>query len=154
MADAGAAKLSASEIRAATPDDLTAIATLWRESTISMDGGAPRLHDVEALRARLQSEGWRIEVAENDDKIRGFLAVRESECVVDQLFVAPTAQGEGLGARLLWRAQALMPEGFTLRTPLSNLAGQRFYERHGLTMLRDEPHPQAGFLVRYYGWSP
>ncbi|MBO1358661.1 GNAT family N-acetyltransferase [Acetobacter sacchari] len=146
--------MNASEIRAATPDDLTAIATLWRESTISMDGGAPRVHDVEALRARLQSEGWRIEVVENDDRITGFLAVRERERVVDQLFVAPSAQGAGLGARLLRRAQALMPEGFTLRTPLSNLAGQRFYERHGLIMLRDEPHPQAGFLVRYYGWSP
>ncbi|WP_170230062.1 GNAT family N-acetyltransferase [Acetobacter nitrogenifigens] len=146
--------MSASEIRAATQDDLTAIATLWRESTISMDGGAPRVHDVKALRARLQSEGWWIEVVENDDRITGFLAVRERERVVDQLFVAPSAQGAGLGARLLRRAQALMPEGFTLRTPLSNLAGQRFYERHGLIMLRDEPHPQAGFLVRYYGWSP
>ncbi|WP_143217405.1 GNAT family N-acetyltransferase [Acetobacter sp. DsW_063] len=146
--------MSASEIRAATQDDLTAIATLWRESTISMDGGAPRVHDVEALRARLQSEGWLIEVAENEDKIVGFLALRERERVVDQLFVVPSVQGEGVGARLLRHAQALMPDGFTLRTPLSNLAGQRFYERHGLTMLRDEPHPQAGFLVRYYGWFP
>lgn len=143
------------EISPARPDDHAAIATLWHDSASQMDGGVPNLDDPSRLKARIAENlatGWILEVASINGRIVGFLATVPETGVIDQLFVAPDVQRRGIGSALLDQAKRRLPNGFTLRTPLSNVAGHRFYERHGLRFLRDAPHPGTGIQVRYFGW--
>lgn len=144
------------EIRSAHPDDHAVIAALWYESASKMDGGAPRLDDPNSLIERITRDlanGWNLEVAVINGRVVGFLATLPKEDTLDQLFVAPDAQRRGIGAALLAQAKRQLPRGFTLRTPVTNLGGHRFYERHGLRVLRDAPHPYTGATVRYFEWS-
>ncbi len=50
---------------------------------------------------------------------------------IDQLYVDPAWAGRGLGSRLVEMAKARSPAGLQLWTFVSNVAAQRFYERHG-----------------------
>lgn len=120
-----------------------------------MDGGAPILDDPSQLIDRIASSlanGAHWQVALVDGHIVGLLATLPEEGVLDQLFVAPAAQGRGIGAALLDQAKLELREGFTLRTPTTNMAAQRFYERHGLRFLKDAAHPVTGAPVRYFEW--
>ncbi len=65
-----------------------------------------------------------------NDRTAGF-ACLEGDCV-DQLFVAPEFQRNGVGSRLLADIKRLRPEGFMLYTFQANLAARAFYESHGL----------------------
>ena len=50
---------------------------------------------------------------------------------VDQLYVEPELTGHGIGSELIAVAKRERPHGLRLWTFESNLAAQRFYERHG-----------------------
>jgi GNAT superfamily N-acetyltransferase len=143
------------EIRSAQPDDYEIIAAIWHESASQMDGGVPVLDPPNTLIGRIISglgDGWRLKVAVVDGHIVGLLATIPKDRVLDQLFVAPKAQRQGIGAALLDQAKRQLPTGFTLRTPVTNIAGHRFYERNGLCAIKDAPHPVTGAPVRYFGW--
>ena len=98
------------------------------------------------------TSGWRLEVATINGRIVGFIATKPTHKTLDQLFVSPEAQACGVGAILLDRAKQQLAPSFTLRTPVTNVAGQRFYERHGLRAIRDGPHHVSGDMVRYFEW--
>lgn len=68
-------------------------------------------------------------VAVLDERVVGVLALVGSE--VDRLYVAPEAQGCGVGTALLQHAKTLHPDGLTLVTHQRNGGARRFYERHG-----------------------
>ena len=75
-------------------------------------------------------ERWRtfegqIVVAEEGAQIIGFIAFDASE--LHALYVLPEYQGRGVGSRLLEAAGSAM----RLWVLKKNLAGRRFYERHG-----------------------
>lgn len=143
------------EIRTAQPEDYEAIAAIWYESASQMDGGAPILDHPDSLVGRIVSslaDGWSLKVAVVDGKIVGLLATIPKDNVLDQLFVTPEAQRRGIGAALLDEAKRQLPAGLTLRTPATNLAAHRFYERHGLIAIEDAVHPVTGAPVRHFGW--
>ena len=99
------------------------------------------------LRARFAQgldQGWSVTVVEMGGRIVGFLAMRPCDGVLDQLFLAPDAQGKGIGSMLLGLARVAMPNGFWLRTAAANKLARRFYEAKGLTIDRVEPHPVHG----------
>lgn len=144
------------EIRLAMPEEYERIAAIWYESARQMDGGAPALDDPSTLPARIISSienGWCLKVAMIDDHIVGLLATFPAQCILDQLFVAPNARRQGIGAALLNEAKEQLATGFTLRTPVTNAAGHRFYERHGLRVVKDTVHPITGAPVRSFGWK-
>ncbi|MEL6292571.1 MAG: GNAT family N-acetyltransferase [Pseudomonadota bacterium] len=58
----------------------------------------------------------------------GFLA-RDGEAI-HALYIAPAAQGQGIGSALLQQAQAASPR-LSLWTFQANTGAQRFYKRHG-----------------------
>lgn len=121
-----------------------------------MDGAAPHMPSVAEPRARIDVElraGWRLETAVRRSGIVGLLAIKPAEAVLDQIFVRPDAQGTGIGAALLERAKRAMPGGFTLRKAAANGRAGRFYEKHGLKLLRAGVHPQSDRPVRFYGWD-
>jgi GNAT superfamily N-acetyltransferase len=144
------------QIRPAQPSEYETIAAIWYESASAMDGGPPALDDPSTLPARILKgieSGWCLNIAVVDGHIVGLLATFPERRILDQLFVAPDAQRQGIGAALLDEAKRQLATGFTLRTPLTNAAGHRFYQRHGLLVLEDKAHPITGAPVRCFGWA-
>ena len=143
-------------LRPATPADYDAIAAIWHQSAGLPGVGPAQLPSLERLRARLDvevAEGWQVTVAEAGKEIIGFLAIKPEAAILDQLFMHPEARGLGLGLLLLDAAKAQMPDGFTLFTRPGNVPARRFYEKHGLSHLRDELHPVFGDPIVWYGWK-
>jgi GNAT superfamily N-acetyltransferase len=143
-------------VRRAGSRDLDAAASVWHESALSIDGGAPDVPSREALRYRIDAElrsGWDLHVAMRGERVVGMLAVRSGPATLDQIFVSPGEQGKGVGKALLDVAKRVMPAGFTLRMAASNEKAGRFYERQGMTRLGEGLHPRTGIPVHFYGWN-
>jgi GNAT superfamily N-acetyltransferase len=139
-------------LAAIAPDDLDAVARLWSESWRSTGLAREDDHDVEALRARLTAEPWRILVAWRDGEIVGFVAFDPDRSWLRQLFVAPFSKGGGIGTFLLEAVRREMPDGFWLRTDAGNVVARGFYERRGLRLRGDASHPVSGHPVASYVW--
>jgi len=93
----------------------------------------PSVHDADDVREWMTSvvlpecEVWLVE--EPPGPPLGILVLKDDW--VEQLFVAPSHTGEGLGSGLLNQAKARRPSGLQLWTFQSNVRAHRFYERHG-----------------------
>ncbi|MBM3226246.1 MAG: GNAT family N-acetyltransferase [Candidatus Tectomicrobia bacterium] len=72
-------------------------------------------------------------VVEGCRGIVGFIVVMIQEHYLDQIFVDPAHQQQGIGAFLLAKAKALCPQSLTLHTLQRNTQASEFYERHGFT---------------------
>src|SRR3954467_14752590 len=95
---------SAPTIRLARSDEYDEVARVWMESFVStrLEDGSKYL--LANLRARVPMEiekGWTLYVADEDGQIAAMLALHLADRYLDQLFVAPDYQGNGLGRRLL-----------------------------------------------------
>ena len=93
-------------------------------------------------------------LAEDDGRIVGY-ALLDGD-FLSHLYIAPDAQGQGVGAALLDRAKELRPDGLRLWVFQKNERARRFYERHGFRLLEEtdgadnmEREPDA-----LYGWQP
>ena len=109
----------------------------------------------EYLRKQVDKEmaaDWTVTVVEAGEEIIGFVAIRSEARILAELFLSPKHLGEGIGKVLLDHAKAAMPSGFTLFTTSRNTRARHFYEREGLVVLREEPHPRSGHPVTYYEW--
>ena len=82
-------------------------------------------------------------IAEVDSIVVGFLAIRED--FIDQLFVSPDHQRQGIGAGLLAHARTLSPKRLWLHTFQSNTSGRAFYEKNGFiaTKFNLSPAPES-----------
>lgn len=90
----------------------------------------PMLHtgaEAIAFCGRMIDRGWMI-VAAEDGQVCGFLARDGAE--ICSLYIAPEAQGRGIGKVLLDAAKAVAPH-LTLWTFQANEGAQRFYLREG-----------------------
>lgn len=113
---------------------------------------APRLTEVH-LRARAEAMPWLATVHDEqetaswmaevvlreltvlvaeDGEVQGFVAL--SPGWVEHLYVAPGAQGRGVGSLLLHAAQERSPAGLQLWTFARNVRARRFYERAGFVL--------------------
>ena len=82
----------------------------------------------------------------------GFIALRDGW--IDQLYVLPEWQGQGIGGALLAQAKSAWPQ-LRLWTFQKNLAARRFYEANGFTCIEEtggsrneEGEPDALYLWR------
>jgi len=144
-------------VRPAADADLDAVARVWRDSAVSMDGSGSEVPSWEALRQRIDAElraGWDLHVAVRGGRVVAMLALKPGDATLDQIFVAPAEQGRGIGGALLEVARRAMPDGFTLRMAASNDKARRFYEKEGMTALGEGDHPRTGIPVQFYGWNP
>jgi len=142
-------------LRRGEPGDVAPVARMMR-STYDRMTYIPRLHSPEedlAFIARLfaEHEVW---VADDGDCVLGFAILSADELL--QLHVDPAEQGKGIGRGLLSRAKERRPDGFTLWVFQRNDGARRFYERHGLRLVRltdgagnEEREPDA-----QYEWRP
>ncbi len=137
-------------LRAATSEDVAALVELWFESWSSngFDGPAD-IREMMADRVPKELGGrWEVTVAEADGRLLGFLALAMAEQRLDQLFIAPDAQGQGVGGALFAVAVARLPDGFWLATQVENARARGFYERRGMVLERIEEGRVYYRLVR------
>lgn len=114
----------------------------------------PELHsgaETIAFCGRMIDNGW-VTVAEQADKVAGFLAVDGTE--VHCLYLSPVARNKGIGAQLLDSAKAGRRE-LALYAFQANTGARRFYKRHGFVEVarsegadNDEQLPDIRFVWR------
>jgi ribosomal protein S18 acetylase RimI-like enzyme len=142
-------------VRRAVPADAPAVAETFTAAFAGLTY-LPKLHTADEDRAYFgrvvaEHEVW---VAEQDGRIVGFAAL--SDEVLEHIYVQPDLQGRGIGSALLDVAKERRPGGFGLWVFQQNTGARRFYERHGLRLVRetdgsgnDERTPDA-----MYEWRP
>jgi len=143
-------------IRLAIPTDAAAIAEVYLAS-FKATYDFPLAHTDEAVRAWVRdvlprrAELW---VAEESGRILAMLAITPGW--IEQLYVAPGAQGRGIGRALLETAKQRSPDGLQLWTFQVNVRAQRFYVRNGFVAAErtdgagnEERQPDVRFA-----WSP
>ncbi|MCZ8106920.1 MAG: GNAT family N-acetyltransferase [Burkholderiales bacterium] len=107
------------------------------------------------MEARLHehlAEGAAIVVAEADGRAVGFVVFNSVAGYLDQIAVAPEAQGTGLARLLLDRAKAESPDGLSLHVNVDNPRAVRFYEREGLRRVGEGTNPRSGLPIYRYRW--
>jgi GNAT superfamily N-acetyltransferase len=148
--------MPAPSIRTARSDEYDEVARVWMESWVStgLEDGSKYL--LAELRARVPSEiekGWSLYVADDRGRIAAMLALHLSDRCLDQLFVAPEYQGNGLGKRLLAFTREELPDEIWLRCVRENDKAWRWYEREGFVFEKQEIEPRTGFTMKYYRWK-
>lgn len=132
-------------LRPARPDEAGAIARLWFESWAANGfEGHPDTREMMIERVPRELAGrWEVTVAEEDGRLLGFLALAPGEQRLDQIFIAPDAQGHGVGSALFELARSRFPDGFWLATRAVNVRARAFYERRGMALERTESGPDG-----------
>jgi GNAT superfamily N-acetyltransferase len=142
--------------RPALPADAEAIAAVLT-SARAKQAFIPPLHtpeeDREFVRKRMMpaNETW---VVEDCGVVMGFASFGVD--YLGHLYVAPAAQGRGLGRVLLDTVKARRPTGFTLWTHQPNTQARAFYERQGLKAVEftDGSANEEGVSDVRYAWHP
>ena len=141
------------DYRPVTVADHAQVARVWRDSFLTNGIRLPQEPTEATLFERLPQElvnGWKIFVAEADDRIAGFVAISRATAVLEQLFVAPDFLRRGIGTHLLDIAHRAMPDGFTLWTHGDNHRASAFYEARGMHFVGAGVHPRDGYGIRTY----
>lgn len=118
-------------LRPATPHDVPQIAAV-QVAARALAPMPPAIHAPEEIRAHLAArfgtaESW---VAEAGDRVVGY--ARFTRDWLDDLYVDPAHQGNGVGGALLDLVKARHPDGFSLWVFEQNAPARAFYAAHGL----------------------
>ena len=121
-------------IRRATPADADAVGRVFVAARDRMPY-LPRIDD-DARRwlGSLLVERHRLWVWDENGQVAGFVGVDGGE--LSHLYIAPPAQGRGIGTALVEHAKSLSPGGLELWVFQRNEGARRFYERHGFRLAR------------------
>jgi putative acetyltransferase len=143
--------VKAVRIRAARADDLELLAELhhaiWLDSHAGFVGLPTSSRGVAWYREVIRPTLDRTMVAERGGAPIGY--VTWLDALLDDIWVAPWAQGQGVGALLLRAGENMIrANGFAearLECVAANASARRFYERHGWRLARafvtDSPRP-------------
>jgi GNAT superfamily N-acetyltransferase len=143
-------------IRPARSDEYDAIARVWMDSFCSTGLAEPSNFLLANLRARIPFEiekGWSLFVADDNGALAAMLALHLPRMYLDQLFVAPPYQGQGLGRTLLGFTREQLPDEIELRCIRENEKAWRWYEHEGFVFEQEKIEPMTGFVMKYYRWK-
>jgi GNAT superfamily N-acetyltransferase len=143
-------------IRPARPDEYDEVARVWMNSWVSTGLDEASNFLLAKLRARVLQEvekGWSLFVADDEGKLAAMLAIHMPLRYLDQLFVAPEYQGQGLGRTLLAFTRTLLPDEIELRCVRENEKAWRWYEREGFIFEKETLELMTGFVMKYYRWT-
>jgi ribosomal protein S18 acetylase RimI-like enzyme len=143
-------------IRPARPDEYDEIARIWMNSWASTGLEDASNFLLANLRARISREidnGWSLFVADDAGTLAAMLALHPPKAYLDQLFVAPSYQGHGLGRDLLAFTRQRLPDEIALRCVRENEKAWRWYEREGFVFEKEAVEPMTGFAMKYYRWK-
>jgi putative acetyltransferase len=142
-------------LRLFAPADTQSLLDLWTAGWTlvlpSIDFAARRPWMEARLHEHL-AEGASIVVAEADGRAVGFVVFNSATGYLDQIAVAPEAQGTGLARLLLDRAKAESPDGLSLHVNVDNPRAVRFYEREGFRRVGEGTNPRSGLPIHRYCW--
>jgi len=124
-------------LRAATPDDIDAIAEIWHagwpEGHLGHVPDALLVHRrLVDFRTRVPALLDRTTVATIGSDVTGFVMVHQDE--LEQIYVAEAARGSGVAAALLRHAESAIGDRFDLAwlaVVAGNTRARRFYSRNG-----------------------
>ncbi len=143
-------------IRPARADEFDEVGRIWMESWVSTGLAEASNFLLANLRARVPREiekGWSLYVADDDGRIAAMLALHVPDRYLDQLFVAPDYQGQGLGRHLLGFTREHLPDEIWLRCVRENDKAWRWYEREGFVFEKEAVEPMTGHAMKYYRWK-
>ena len=81
------------------------------------------------------------------------LALHPRDFYLDQLWVAPAAQGRGIGRALLAFTRRQFPDEIWLRCVVENKAARAWYEREGFRCEGEETVQPSGLRMKVYRWN-
>ena len=142
-------------IRPFCDGDTEDVVRLWLEASIEAHDFIPRAYweaaaeDMRTLYLPMSDEIV-LHVDDATGGIDAFLAFADT--FLAALFVAPSAQGKGLGSRL-FRIAARMHPGFTLCVYRDNARAVSFYRRRGLVVLEERVEERTGCVELVMGPS-
>lgn len=120
------------QLRPARQEEAHALADLFHRTRLRDMPYLPALYTQEEIRrwmAEIVLPGCEVWVAEVGGALAGFMALKGDQ--LEHLYVDPSHQGRGIGARLLDEAKRLRPQGLTLWVFQENAGARRFYAAHG-----------------------
>jgi GNAT superfamily N-acetyltransferase len=144
-------------IRPAEDRDADAIAEIHTSARREAMPYLPEIHSDDETRrwvAEIVLPTQVVWVAEADGEVIGVAALDGS--TMEQLYVRPSHQGQGVGSALLARAMEVCPGPLTLWTFQRNIAARAFYEHRGFTAVEftdGSGNEEAEPDVRYV-WTP
>jgi len=123
-------------IRAATSSDAVGISDVYLASRKSFLSYAPLAHSDEDVRQWIAGyliPNAEVSVALMDGEIVGMMALIRNETAgwINQLYLHPSAVGQGIGTQFVAMAQKKLGPPIRLYTFQANEGARRFYERHG-----------------------
>ena len=143
-------------IRPARAKEYDEVARIWMESWVSTGLEDASNFLLAKLRARVPMEiekGWSLYVADDNGALAAMLALHLPDRYLDQLFVAPEHQGNGVGRQLLAFTRQHLPDEICLRCVRENEKAWRWYEREGFVFEKEQVEPMTGFVMKYYRWK-
>jgi putative acetyltransferase len=141
-------------IRPATSDDAPEIVRIFRDSRAEAMPWLPVLHTPEEdeawFRGSLAGESY---VFVEESRILGYAVLQEDE--LHDLYVAPDAQGRGVGSALFERVREARPDGFRIWVFRDNVRARRFYEARGCRLIdATDGDNEEGLPDVHYEWTP
>lgn len=145
--------------RDAAPNDLPALLDLWVASWSEVYGEI----DFDARRpwfathvADWQRDGGFCRLALDGETaaLAGFIMLRRTDGLLDQICVDRKRKGDGTARKLLEEARRLSPDGVVLAVNTMNPRAIRFYEREGFVRVGEDINPNSGLPIYRYRWTP
>ncbi len=146
--------------RPANPTDAEQVAEVYLASRKAFVAFAPIAHSDDEVRHwvadhLLPSGG--VTVAESGGAVIGMMALTREEEIgwIEQLYLLPSAVGQGIGTRLVQRAKEELGPPIRLYTFQANEGARRFYERHGFRAIEfgDGSGNEEGCPDILYEWT-
>jgi ribosomal protein S18 acetylase RimI-like enzyme len=126
---------------------------MWRDSKEKAIG-QKEIHSFEDhvhFLNHILPERFQIELALSEEKVVGMIAYNEAE--ISQLYIHADYQGLGIGASLLNKAKEQSNGRLALYTFEINKNAQRFYEKHGFTIIGRGYENEENLPDILYEWT-
>ena len=145
--------------RRATPADAPAVATLLHEFNTEFDEPSPGPEVLAARLSRLLATDSTIALLAGEPAVGLALLTLRSNvwydapvALLDELYVAPSVRGQGMGSALLAAGSALVRSRgvglMEINVDGEDLDARRFYERHGFSCVHGEDHDPELYYSR------
>jgi len=94
--------------------------------------------------------GEKVIVAEEGGKRLGFASIFTEENFLHNLFVAPDAQGQGIGSALLHTVEKTFTATGSLKCLVKSEKSVKFYQRHGWEIITTGDSPKGEYYLFHF----